>query len=114
MQIINIYPKKKKKNRSASHACSDASILFVAQLVKISLPPTIIIIIIIIIYLFIYLFGNGSCEFFFKEQSLATKFVITLGYNLIQYLFIGGEFYKSTIRLHLLLISSMLANFLEN
>ena len=25
---------------------------------------------------------------------LATKLVIALGYNLIQYLFIGGEFYK--------------------
>ena len=25
-------------------------------------------------------------------QSLATKLVVTLGYNLIQYLFIGGEF----------------------
>ena len=41
MQIINIYKKKKKRKRRASHACSDVSILFVAQLVKISLPPTI-------------------------------------------------------------------------
>ena len=27
-----------------------------------------------------------------KEQNLATKLVVALGYNLTQYLFIGGEF----------------------
>ena len=27
-----------------------------------------------------------------KEQSLATKSIVALGYKLTQYLFIGGEF----------------------
>ena len=29
---------------------------------------------------------------FIVKQSLVTKLVVTLGYNLTQYLFIGGEF----------------------
>ena len=66
MQIINIYKKKKRKRR-ASHACSDASILFVAQLVKISLPPTIkqYYYYYYYYYLFIYLFlVMGVVKFF--------------------------------------------------
>ena len=31
---------------------------------------------------------------FIEGQSLATKFVVTLGYNFTQYLFIGGEFWQ--------------------
>ena len=30
--------------------------------------------------------------FFFLEQSLATKLIVTLSYNLTQYLFIGVKF----------------------
>ena len=41
------------------------------------------------------------------RQILITKLVVALSYNLIQY-------YKFTIGLHLHLISSMLAKFLEN
>ena len=49
-----------------------------------------------------------------EEQSLATKFVVVLGYNLTQYLLLEINFNKSTIRLHLFLIPFMLAKFLEN
>ena len=54
---------------------------------------------------------------FFNRQSLATKFVVTLGYNLTQYIYIyilEMSFDKSTIRLHLLLISSIFKKLLEN
>ena len=51
---------------------------------------------------------------YYNRQSLVIKLVIAQGHNLTQYLFIGGEFDKSTIGLHLLLISSMLTKFLEN
>ena len=47
-----------------------------------------------------------------EKQNLATKLVVTLDYNITQYLFIGGEFV--IIELHILLISSILAKFLEN
>ena len=53
-------------------------------------------------------------EFMLKGQNLITKLVVTLSYNITKYLFIGNNFDKSTIELHLLLISSMLTKFLEN
>ena len=53
-------------------------------------------------------------EFMLKGQNLITKLVVTLSYNLTKYLFIGNNSDKSTIELHLLLISSMLTKFLEN
>ena len=46
-------------------------------------------------------------------QSLITKLVVTLGYKLNIFL-LEVNFDKSTIKLHLLLISSMLAKFQEN
>ena len=72
-------------------------------------------------YFLKYLWENNKKINFFDSflygQSLATKLVVTLGYNLTQffYLFLFGvNFDKFTIGLHLLLISSMLAKFLEN
>ena len=49
-----------------------------------------------------------------EEQSLVTKFVVVLGYNLTQYLLLEINFDKSTIILHLLLIPFILTKFLEN
>ena len=48
-----------------------------------------------------------------KGQSLITKLVVTLGYKLNIFL-LEVNFDKFTIKLHLLLISSMLAKFQEN
>ena len=47
-------------------------------------------------------------------QSLATKFVVTLNYNLINIFLLEVNFDKFTIRLHILFISFTLAKFLEN
>ena len=51
------------------------------------------------------------------EQSLVTKLVISLGYNHNIYIYIffllEVNFNKSTDRLHILLISSILTKFLE-
>ena len=47
------------------------------------------------------------------RQSLITKLFVTLGYKLNIFL-LKLNFDKSTIKLHLLLISSMLAKFQEN
>ena len=51
--------------------------------------------------------------FFFLEQSLATKLIVTLSYNLTQYLFIGVKFWEFYHWITSLLISFMLAKFLE-
>ena len=51
--------------------------------------------------------------YLFIGKSLATKLIVTLDYNITQYIFIRGEFWQ-TIRLHILLISCMFAKFLEN
>ena len=47
------------------------------------------------------------------EQSFTTKLVLALGYKLNIFL-LEVNFDKFTIKLHLLLISSMLAKFQEN
>ena len=60
----------------------------------------------------IFLGEGGALAKF--TQNLATKFVVALIYNITQYLFILGKFNKFTIGLHFLLISSMLAKYLEN
>ena len=52
--------------------------------------------------------------FFFWEQSLTTKLIVTLSYNLTQYLFIGVKFWEFYHWITSLLISFMLAKFLEN
>ena len=38
--------------------------------------------------------GEISYELLMKGQNLVTKLIVTLGYNLIQYLFIRGEFWQ--------------------
>ena len=48
-----------------------------------------------------------------KGKSLVTKLVVALGYNLNIFL-LDVNFENSIIGLHLFLISSMLAKFLEN
>ena len=64
----------------------------------------------IIVYLKKNLFNN----IFSIGQSLTTKLVVTLGYNLINIFLLKVNFDKSTIRLHLLLIPFILTKFLEN
>ena len=49
-----------------------------------------------------------------RGQSLVTKFVVALGYTLLNIFLLEMNFDKSTIGLYLLLISLMLAKFLEN
>ena len=49
-----------------------------------------------------------------RGQSLATKFVVALGYTLLGIFLLEMNFDKSTTGLYLLLISLMLAKFLEN
>ena len=50
----------------------------------------------------------------FYGQSLATKLILILGYNLLNIFLLDLNFNKSIIRLHILLIFLILANFLEN
>ena len=51
---------------------------------------------------------------FQKEQCLAIKLIVTFDYNFTQYFLLEVNFNKFTIELHLLLISFILAEFLEN
>ena len=63
---------------------------------------------------FFFFRWDWKLVFFFLEQSLATKLIVTLSYNLTQYLFIGVKFWEFYHWITSLLISFMLAKFLEN